>query len=223
MTRNRPLPARCPLAALVIGAIGLLIITSSGHPAPSTSTKLPLVLAHYMPWFEGRPDSPSWGWHWTMNAFNPEKVKDGKRSIASHYYPLIGPYDSGSPAVIEYHLLLMKLAGIDGLIADWYGRSNFLDYPIVHRNTAALFQPAEKFGMRIGICYEDQTIPRLVQARQLLERDRVEHARKEIEWLRANWFARRTYLRLNGKPVLLSFGQNGLTDAEWDRVVASVA
>src|SRR5262249_39709510 len=157
MTRNRSLPAGCPLAALVIAAIGLLIITSSGHPAPSTSTKSPLVLAHYMPWFEARPESQSWGWHWTMNAFDPEKVTDGRRSIASHYYPLIGPYASGSPAVLEYHLLLMKLAGIDGVIADWYGLSSFLDYPSVHRHTTALFQQAEKLGMRITVCYEDQT------------------------------------------------------------------
>jgi hypothetical protein len=157
-----------------------------------------------------------------MNRFDPEKVTDGRRSIASHYYPVIGPYDSGSAVVIEYHLLLMKLAGIDGVIADWYGRSNFLDYPIVHRNTAALFQQAEKLGMQIGICYEDQTIPRLVQAGQLRESDRVAHARKEIEWLRANWFGRPTFLNLNGKPVLLSFGQDGLTDAEWGQVIASL-
>src|SRR5262249_21247323 len=162
MTRNRPLPARCPLAALVIGAIGLLIITSSGHPAPSTSTKLPLVLAHYMPWFEGRPDSPSWGWHWTMNAFNPEKVTDGRRSIASHYYPLIGPYDSGSPAVLEYHLLLMKLAGIDGVIADWYGLTDHFDYAVIHRNTVALVKAAGKLGSMFAVCYEEQTGPKLV-------------------------------------------------------------
>jgi hypothetical protein len=199
-----------------------MLAASSGPPAPAAPAKLPLLLAHIMPWFEAPLDSSRWGWHWTMNAFDPEKVTDGRRGIASHYYPLIGPYDSGSPAVIEYHLLLMKLAGIDGVIADWYGRSNFLDYPVVHRNTAALFQQTEKLGLRTAICYEDQTIPKLVQAGQLRPSGRVEHARKEIEWLGANWFARPNYLRLNGKPVLLSFGQDGLTDREWDRVAATV-
>jgi hypothetical protein len=222
MIRNRPLLPGYLVAAIALAAIGVHLAASSAHPAPAAPAKLPLILAHYLPWFEARPESSHWGWHWTLNTFNPEKVTDGRRSIASHYYPLIGPYDSGNPAVIEYHLLLMKLAGIDGVIADWYGRSNFLDYPIVHRNTAALFQQAEKLGMRIGICYEDQTIPRLVQARQLRESGRVEHARKEIEWLQVHWFVRPIYLKLNGKPVLLSFGQEGLTDAEWDRVAASV-
>src|SRR5438270_361527 len=171
MLRNRPLPAGYPVAALAIAVIGLLIAASAGQPAPAAPAKPPLILAHYLPWFEARPDSARWGWHWTMNHFDPEKVTDGKRSIASHYYPLIGPYDSGSPAVVEYHLLLMKLAGIDGVIADWYGRSNFLDYPIVHRHTAALFQQAEKLGMRTGICYEDQTIPKLVQGGKLPKSD----------------------------------------------------
>ena len=49
-------------------------------------------------------------------------------------------------------------------------------------------------------------------------RNRVAHAAKEIEWLRTNWFARPSYLKLNGKPVLLSFGQDGLSDAEWEQV-----
>src|SRR2546429_9272711 len=69
------------------------------------------VYAHYMPWFQ----SPltlgpnNWGWHWKMNTRNPNVIDpNGQRQIASHYYPLIGPYDSTDPDVIEYHMLLMK-------------------------------------------------------------------------------------------------------------------
>jgi Glycosyl hydrolase family 99 len=210
----------CPVAVVAIVVLCLVIIVWRPTTATSEPAQRPLIVVHYMPWFEARPVSARWGWHWTMNTFDPEQVTDGKRSIAAHYYPLIGPYDSGDPAVIEYHLLLMKLAGIDGLIADWYGLSHFLDYPTVHRNTSALFPPAAKMGLRIGICYEDQTIPRLVQATQLLESERVDHARREIEWLGKNWFVDPTYLKLNGKPLLLSFGEDGLTDREWERVFA---
>jgi hypothetical protein len=64
-----------------------------------------LILAHYMPWYEAKPASSFWGWHWTMNHFDPEKMTDGRREVASHFYPLIGPYDSGDPHVLEYHLL----------------------------------------------------------------------------------------------------------------------
>src|SRR5579859_1780268 len=80
------------------------------------------VLAHYMPWYVAPPYSGNWGWHWTMNHFNPTTyASSGERQIASWYYPAIGPYDSADPAVLEYHVALMKLAGLDGVIVDWYG------------------------------------------------------------------------------------------------------
>ena len=77
-----------------------------------------IVLAHHMPWYEAKPFSKAWGWHWTMNRFDPEKRVNDRPEIASHFMPLIGPYDSGDPHVLEYHLLLMKLAGIDGVVVD---------------------------------------------------------------------------------------------------------
>ena len=62
----------------------------------------------------------------------------GRREIASHAYPLIGPYDSNDPHVLEYHVLLMKLAGID-----WYGTSTLHDYETIHRNTARLINTSK--------------------------------------------------------------------------------
>lgn len=180
----------------------------------------PLILAHYMPWFEADPARSRWGWHWTMNAFDPGQEKNGAPRIASHYHPIIGPYDSGDPAVIEYHLLLMKLAGIDGVIVDWYGLSDLFDYPIIHRNTAALFPKAAELGLKIGICYEDQTIPKLVEAKRLAPGERAPHARREMDWLRAHWFREPAYLRWAGKTVLLSFGWAGLSEREWEQVCA---
>jgi hypothetical protein len=154
-----------------------------------------------------------------MNAFDPDQIQGGKRSIASHVYPQIGPYDSGDPAVLEYHLLLIALAGFDGIIVDWYGRSSLFDYPALHRNTSALFPVAARIGLKIGICYEDQTIPKLVEAGKLAAGDRVIHAQAELDWLRSHWFAEPTYLKLDGRPVLLSFGTSGLTDEEWAQVL----
>ena len=181
-----------------------------------------LVLAHYMPWFATRPVSQVWGWHWTMNAFDPDIMKDGKRQIAAHYYPLVGPYDSNDPDVLECHLLLMKLSGIDGVIVDWYGLTDLHDYKSLHRNTKHLVEQVTRLGMKFAICYEDQTIPALEKAGRLSAENRVTHAKRELVWMADNWFKLKSYVRLKGRSVLLSFGQTGLTNEEWTQCLAGL-
>lgn len=206
----------------VMGSLILLlsVLLMSGQAADGPPSKL--VLAHFMPWFEAKPVSPQWGWHWTMNAFDPEKVTDGKRAIASRFQPLIGPYDSSDLAVLEYHLLTMKLAGIDGVIVDWYGLADFRDYALLHRNTTRALETAERLRMKFVICYEDQTIPALVDAKRITGADRVSHAASEIQWLSKYWFKSPSYVALDGKPLLLSFGQSGLNEAEWSQCLERV-
>ena len=190
---------------------------------PNPTVKPHLILAHYMPWYSAKPFGDRWGWHWTMNHFDPEKQANGKREIASKFYPLIGPYDSGDPDVLEYHLLLMKLSGIDGVIVDWYGLTDYRDYAILHRNTTRLLQQCERLEMKFVICYEDQTIPALVDGKRIAAADRVSHAVKEIDWLGKYWFKSGSYVKLDGRPVLLSFGHAGLTNDEWGQCLSSLA
>jgi hypothetical protein len=71
-----------------------------------------------MPWYQTPDVSGYWGWHWTMNHFDPNQVDDdGRRQIASQFMPLTGAYDSQDNAIIEYQVLLMKLSGMDGVMA----------------------------------------------------------------------------------------------------------
>ena len=124
--------------------------------------------------------------------------------------------------MIEYHALLMKLAGIDGVILDWYGTADYFDYASIHHHASAFVGQAAKTGLQIAVCYEDQTIAKLVEGGRLKPSQRtVEHARRvKIEWLANDTgFAESWYLRLDGRPVLLSFGRDGLTDSEWQRVL----
>lgn len=199
----------------ICSLLATLLCFAESHCRAEDAASRPLILAHYMPWFEARPVSPHWGWHWTMNAFDPEKIENGKPQIAAHFHPLIGPYDSGDERVLEYQLLTMKLAGIDGVIVDWYGLQDFRDYALLHRNTVKLVEQVERLGMKFAICYEDQTIPALVEAGRVQTQERVRHAAQEIEWMAQNWFSKTSYVQLDRRPVLLSFGQTGLTDAEW--------
>jgi hypothetical protein len=192
------------------------------RPADTTQTP-PRILAHYMPWYEAKPFSPHWGWHWTMGVFDPEGKTGDKPTIASHYRPLIGPYDSGDPDVIEYHALLMKLAGIDGAVFDWYGTAELFDYASIHRHALAFADQAARTGLQFAVCYEDQTIPKLIEAGKVKPAGRVGHAQAEIDWLRNNWFGKLSYLKLDNRPVLLSFGRDGLTDSEWSSVLGGPA
>ena len=116
------------------------------------------IYAHYMPWFQTPFVSGYWGPHWTMANKNPDEKINGRRSIASHYYPLIGPYDSNDRDYLEYALICMKLSGIDGVLIDFYGQSKFNDYPQLLTASNAVIEMCEKVGLEFAIVYEDRTI-----------------------------------------------------------------
>jgi hypothetical protein len=184
-----------------------------------------IVMVYYMPWYTARPYGGSWGWHWTMDHFNPDMVgATGERQIASWYYPLIGPYDSSDPAVLEYHVLLMKLAGVDGVIVDWYGSANFLDYGVNNQATMKLFQFTRRAGLKFSICYEDQTIQHMIDGNYLPAADAIFHAQQEMLYLQTNFFSDPSYLRLKGQPVLLNFGpQHFMMNSNWVDVFSVLA
>lgn len=221
------------LKRLVTFSILLLLIPGFGssewllaeekNDSASKGGESPLILAHYMPWYAAKPFSSQWGWHWTMNHFDPEaRDEQGNRKVASKYNPLIGPYDSADPDLLEYHLLLMKLAGIDGVIVDWYGLTDFRDYATLHHCTTRMLEHCERFDMTFVLCYEDQTVPALVEAGRLKPDQRVQHVAEELQWLGKYWFKSGSYLKRDGKPVLLSFGHAGLTDEEWERSLKAI-
>ncbi len=181
----------------------------------------PLILVHTMTWFASKPVSGAWGWHWTMGRLDPERADaSGRRAVAAHDYPEIGPYDSSDPAVLEYHALLMKVAGVDGAIADWYGDEDFNDYAAIHRNTAALFDALDKHGLKFAVCYEDRAIKAMAEKRPMMPAQAVEHGRTHLRFCETNWFGRPGYAKWEGKPLLLVFGPDYLAPAQWQEVFA---
>ena len=189
----------------------MLIVLLLPHFA--AAQEQPTILVHYMPWYAAKPVSPGWGWHWTMNHFNPDQTENGKQQLASHFTPLIGPYDSSDIEVLQCQLIQMKVAGIDGVIVDWYGLTDLFDYSQLHHNTKMLIEQAEALKMQFAICYEDQTIKQL-ENKNRLQGDSLSHARKEIEWLQHNWMTKPGYVQFQNKPVLLSFGLGNLNDQD---------
>jgi len=165
----------------------------------------PRLLAHYMPWYATKDVSGAWGWHWTMNYFDPEQKKwDDQREIASHDYPLIGPYDSGDDQALECQALLMKIAGLDGVVIDWYGTSDRNDHAMNHRNTQRFISWLKKAGLSFAVCYEDQAV------KSLKNGEDAKQAEKDLQWAEEHFFADPSYVRQDDRPVLLVFGPQHL-------------
>lgn len=210
---NRSLWVRICARLIVLGWF-LLNVSTAFSDQPSQQ-----VLVHYMPWYAADQEKGQFGWHWTMNHFDPAKVNEaGRREIASHHYPQIGPYDSGNVHVLEYHALLMKLAGIDGVVFDWYGKRKFRDYAMIDRNTRAMIPWLKKAGLRCTFCYEDQAIKHLVEAKEITPASDIDEAVEEIERLAETDFKDGSWVRIDGKPVLLIFGPQHFTPARWEQV-----
>ena len=208
------------IRALVSFSAALFVATASGQD--SGASQAPRILVHYMPWYQAKPFAPTWGWHWTMDHFNPDVLDmSDRREIASHFYPLIGPYDSRDEDVIEYHVLLMKVAGIDGVIVDWYGTSGLFDYPLIHDATQRTFNAIRHAGLSFAVCYEDQTVKHLIDRGALTAGQAVAHAQEQMEFVRDEWIADPAYLRLDDAPVILNFGpQYFASSAQWEQILS---
>jgi hypothetical protein len=182
-----------------------------------------LILAHYMPWFASKPVSGRWGWHWTMNHFDPDRSgRQGRRDIAARDYPLIGPYDSSDPDVLEYHALLMRLAGIDGVVVDWYGSEDVNDYAMIHRRTKRLFEVLARRGLKFAVCYEDRVLRLMAERGQWSPIQVVQHASAHLRFCAEHWFHRPSYVTVDGKPLLLVFGPEYLSAPLWRAALAAL-
>lgn len=199
--------------------LSVILFFLSINMVDAQTQKKPYLMVHYMPWFQSKDFSGNWGWHWTMNKFDPNKIVSGKREIASHFYPVTGPYDSQDPDILEYQVLLMKISGVDGVLVDWYGDENYYDYAILNKSTGAIFNWIKKADLKFGIVYEDQTIKHMINGGKISTSSAITYATKAINYVYTNWANSPTYLKIDGKPVLLVFGpQYFKTSAEWENI-----
>ena len=153
-----------------------------------------------------------------MDTRNPDIIDgSGRRQIAAHYYPEIGPYASGNYDTIEYQLLLMKYSGIDGLLIDWPGTINAWDYPQNKRNSEEIIRGCERIGLDFAIVYEDHNIQMAYDAGIIT--DKIGTAQADMGYLKDVYFHKPNYIRINGQPLLLVFGpQTFFSGGEWGRI-----
>lgn len=186
-----------------------LLLLAMAVPAPSVSSASPRVFAHYMPWFYAEPTPNGivwdhWQWYGKGRKHDPDVILDnGRRDIASVFYPLIGPYNGQDAAVIEYHMLTAKAAGIEGFIADWYGPGNYTDLVF-----GRMVEAAERYGMEVAICLEEKTFSSdytKVDSRE----EMLDVMERQVRHVLETHATSPGYLRLHGRPVFFIFNAYG--------------
>lgn len=227
-----------PILTSCLGFLGILFMMSCDNdspseeverveefdPAPVVRTNDTKLYMHYMTWFETDESSSNnqWGSHWTMQNQNPNNIDaNGRREIAAHYYPLIGPYHSGDKDVIEYHLLLMKYSGIDGILIDWYGTYDLHDYAMIRENTEQVVEMMDEVGLEYAIVYEDRFLNNIVNAQMAPTPESA--AKRDMRYLESNFFSDPNYIHINNNPLLLVFGPITLeTPERWTEVFSTL-
>lgn len=199
--------------------------TSALAPANVSKTFGKKIYVHIMPWFESNATSGNgaWGLHWTMANQNPNNTDGtGRRQIASYYYPLIGPYGSADKDVIEYQLLLMKYAGVDGVLIDWPGTINAWDYPKNRQNAEAIIALTAAVGLEFAVVYEDHNVGMAYDAG--LIQNKIAAAQSDVTYLKNNYFTKSNYIKVNNAPLLLDFGpQTFLTPSDWTSIFSPLS
>jgi len=198
-------------------------VTYSPQPVSNNTAKR--VFMHVMPWFEAKATQHGYsrlnkfGQHWTMANCTAE-TNGLLNRICADDTPLIGPYSSSDPYVVEYHLLLMKYAGVDGISLDWPGTTPLWDFPDNKLNSEAYIQRLNDFGLNFLIVNEDRNYQNGVDNGKY--GSVVDGARNDLNCLKAGgscgnmYFGHPKYERLNGVPVLATFGPITLqSGAQW--------
>lgn len=192
--------------------------------------KPPHLVAHYLPWFSGAAPAesgrPPWG-HWKWDGGGPSRDPerrrdDGSRDIAAVRYPLIGPYDSASPAVVRYHLRTAAAAGVQAFLVLWYGPGSDTDHRI-----SLLLEEAQRAGIKVALCYEEKT--NFPPYRRPACRDElIDTVAADLSYVLTHYGSHPAYLKRNGKPFVCQFNGSGafrigpkyLTSLEWQQVLS---
>src|SRR5262245_47059853 len=171
------------LILALLGACGKLDDSQTGCPAAKPGLDLPArraapvvphhVLAFYYPWF-GSATGPSGVWrHW-----NPNLPRYG---VA--HKPVAGYYDSKDTTILRRHLQQMKAAGIDTVVASWWGPEQFEDQVL-----PVLLSLAQAEGLSVSALIETG--------------GNCNELRNSLQFLLDRRAGNPVWLRVDGKPVV---------------------
>lgn len=162
------------------------------------------VLVSYMPTFVRMPWE-TYASKWAMKTCDPTKtLANGRLNICTRYYPEIGMFHNDEQRTIEYDTLLIKMSGADGVIIDWGGIHDVWDARQIMRTTEMLANEFDRAGLEYSIMWEDRVLAAAVEQGKVSS---IEvGAQETLEYLQKNWFNRKGYTKINGKPLLTIWG-----------------
>jgi len=165
------------------------------------------VLAFYYTWYGTPQVSGAW-YHWDEGGHSPDDVnEDGYPDLGATNHPSHGPYDSNDPYAIRRHLKWSEEAGIDGLIATWWGQGLYHDKAL----KVVLRESIESYT-KITVYYE--TVPQ----------SGVSGAIDDFRYLLSNYGDHPGFYKVNGKPVIFVYGRamGQLSNEQWAEVLQQI-
>jgi len=174
-----------------------------------------LVLAFYYAWY-GTPEGPHGKWvHWNhpilarggvLGYHNPDRVIDGRRDIAAAEYPLLGPYDSLDPEVIETHLKWAQDYGVDCFIVSWWGREKDEDKVL-----EKMMNIIEEKGYSVKVSAYYETVG--------LKRD-VNEMTDDFKYILEKHAYRESFLKIGKRPVIFVYSAEVLEKSFWKIILS---
>ncbi len=167
------------VTVIIAAAVSCAEVAEGRRPARTadaansqTELTLPLRAAFYYPWF---PQA------WTQQSIYPY----------TKYNPMLGFYDSGSPAVIADHITAMQYGNIQAGIASWWGQGHHTDARV-----PALLAAAAGTGFKWSLYYEPEGQGVTT----------VSQIASDLTYIQSQYASDPSYLRIGGKFVVFVYG-----------------
>jgi hypothetical protein len=115
----------------------------------------------------------------------------------------------------------MKLAGIDGVIFDWYGSRNLHDYNLIKTATEGFMDRLADVGLDFMIMYEDRVATMSTDGAILTQDEIIANGKLDFEYIRDSYFTRPNYGTFNGEKVLSVFGPHFIFGSDnWTQLLS---
>lgn len=184
----------CTAVLLILGTIPMPVSARENRSSRHTHSRERKVLAFYYTWY-GTPKFQGRWMHWDEGGHTPTTTDSrGWPDIGATNHPL-KLYDSNDPAVIREHLKMSADAGIDVLIATWWGKDEYHD-----RAFRKVIREAENSPVQVTVYYE--RVPSAQEQSRL-----VDAVVGDFQYILDSYAGSPAFFKVDGKPVVFIYGR----------------